>query len=238
MRGSRDFKSREEYAEFIKNIFFQLNSGRQSRLQEEIKVLKELPDRKLEDRQEIKVKVGPSSTINIKHNTYSVHSRLRGEWIKVYIYADHLEIRYGQQKREEIPRLKGEKKHFIQYRHIIDQLIRKPGAFDNYRYKEDLFPSSFFRIAYDCLQEKHRGKKGDKEYLKILNLAAKENEDAVERGIKKILAQEKEISFESIEKEIGNKEKPAVLRDINVTEPDIKSYDDLLHERKEELVYA
>ena len=41
---------------------------------------------------------------------------------------------------------------FLVIKHIIDWLVCKLGAFENYRYKEDLYPSSWFRIAYDWLR--------------------------------------------------------------------------------------
>jgi hypothetical protein len=31
--------------------------------------------------------------------------------------------------------------------------VRKPGAFENYRYREELFPTSRFRMAWDELRE-------------------------------------------------------------------------------------
>ena len=40
------------------------------------------------------------------------------------------------------------------YRYTIDWLARKPGAFANYRYRDHLFPSSRFRMAYDPLKER------------------------------------------------------------------------------------
>ena len=40
------------------------------------------------------------------------------------------------------PWLRGRSKHAINYRHIIDWLVRKPGAFANYVYREELFPTS------------------------------------------------------------------------------------------------
>jgi hypothetical protein len=43
---------------------------------------------------------------------------------------------------------------YIQYRYIIDWLLRKPGAFDNYRYRENLFPISYYRMAYDFLKNR------------------------------------------------------------------------------------
>ena len=42
----------------------------------------------------------------------------------------------------------------MDYRHIIDWLVRKPGAFENYRYRDELFPTSRFRMAFDELKEK------------------------------------------------------------------------------------
>jgi hypothetical protein len=89
-----------------------------------------------------------------------------------------LEIWHGQSHIENIPRLRGSGNHHIQYRHIIDWLVRKSGAFENYRYRSDLFPTSRFRMAYDELKRHHTVLKAGKEYLLILRLAAKENESA------------------------------------------------------------
>jgi hypothetical protein len=66
---------------------------------------------------------------------------------------------------EDLPRLRGRGKHRIDYRHIIEWLVRKPGAFESYRYQEDLFPTSRFRMAYDALQETMPSR-SSKEYLR------------------------------------------------------------------------
>ncbi|MBA7710461.1 hypothetical protein ES703_119404 [subsurface metagenome] len=80
--------------------------------------------------------------VRVLHNSYSVHSRLVKEQVDVRIYADYLEVWYAQKVVQTLPRLRGENKHRVDYRHIIDQLVRKPGAFENYRYKDQLFPTS------------------------------------------------------------------------------------------------
>jgi hypothetical protein len=85
--------------------------------------------------------------IQVLSNTYSVHSRLIGEKVNVRVYADHLEVWFAQRRVDQFSRLRGRGKHQVNYRHIIDWLVRKPGAFENYRYREDLFPTSHFRIA-------------------------------------------------------------------------------------------
>ena len=88
---------------------------------------------------------------------------------------------YAQKLRHAMPRLRGRGKHRIDYRHVIDWLVRKPGAFADYRYREEMFPSSHFRMAYDelCRQQPERAAK---EYLRILHLAARESETGVDGG--------------------------------------------------------
>ena len=153
LRGSCDFSSRQDYAAFLSKLFTQLNAGRRDRFKEELKVLRRLPPKRLESFKRLQVRVGPSSTIRVNHNVYSVDSRLIGEKIDVRLHVEHLEVWYAQQRIETIPRLRGEGKDRIQYRHIIDWLVRKPGAFENYRYRDALFPTHRFRMAYDWLRK-------------------------------------------------------------------------------------
>ena len=83
-------------------------------------------------------------------------SRLIGEVVEVRIYAERIEVWYGQKQIHRLPRLSGHGKYYINYRYIIDSLVRKPGAFENYRYREELFPTSYFRMAYDLLRKQDR----------------------------------------------------------------------------------
>ncbi len=103
--------------------------------------------RRLEACKRDKVRVDTSSTIRVEGNVYSVNSRLIGEWVEARLYAERVEVWYAQKQVEQLPRLRGRGKHKIAYRHIIDWLVRKPGAFADYRYRADLFPSSRFRLA-------------------------------------------------------------------------------------------
>ena len=116
-----------------------------------------LPPGRLESYKRARVRVRPGSVIHVDRNIYSVHSRLIGEKVDVRLYAEHLEVWYAGRVVEQIPRLRGQGKHFINYRHVIDSLVRKPGAFENYKYREDMFPTSRFRMAYDALRETHAG---------------------------------------------------------------------------------
>ena len=135
LRGSRDFADRDEYERFLRSIFTQRNSGRSEWVKIEKETLRPLPEKKLDSFKELEKSVTRNSTVNVDNNVYSVASQLIGEHVKVRVYAEYLEVRYAQRLVEQIPRLRGEGKHRIQYRHIIDSLLRKPGAFENYKYK-------------------------------------------------------------------------------------------------------
>jgi len=233
LRGSGDFSTRQEYAVFLRKLFAQLNAGRADRFKEEVRVLRRLPARRLDSCKRLWVRVGPSSTIRANHNVYSVDSRLIGEKIEVRLYAERLEVWYAQQCIETMPRLRGEGKHRIQYRHMIDWLVRKPGAFDNYRYREELFPTHRFRMAYDWLRGRHPSRAA-KEYLEILHLAARENEAAVDDALRMLIDKELPIRIEAVERIVGSEGQISSPAQMVIAEVDLAAYDALLS-RKEVL---
>lgn len=228
LRGSPNFESRQTYQRFLEKLFRQLNANRAGRFSEEINVLRRLPHNRLESCKHLSVKVGKGSTIRVNHNVYSVNSRLIGEWVKVRLYAEYLEVWFAQRCIEKIPRLRGEGKHAIQYRHIIDWLVRKPGAFENYRYRSDLFPTHRFRIAYDSLK-RQIPQRASKEYLKILHLAARENETAVDKAIAHLIDQYKNINFESVKSIVADKLRLDDPKDVFIQAVDLRAYDRLLN---------
>ena len=57
--------------------------------------------------------------------------------VEARVHPDTVEIWYGDRKVEALPRLRGRSKHRVDYRHIIDWLVRKPGAFEKYRYRSE-----------------------------------------------------------------------------------------------------
>ncbi len=228
LRNSRDFANRKDYELFLERLFVQLNVNRHDRFKEEQAVLRSLPVKQLPSCTKLMVGVGPSSTIRVKHNVYSVHSRLIREKVTVRLYAEHLEIWHGQSHIENIPRLRGSGNHHIQYRHIIDWLVRKPGAFENYRYRSDLFPTSRFRMAYDELKQQHADSKASKNYLQILKLAAKENESAVDEVLRFLFDQNKPISVESVKRFVLSDQKLAPATDVTIPAVVLDIYDCLL----------
>jgi len=228
LRGSRDFDSRESYEAFLRKLFDQLNAGRTERLQEELAHLKRLPLRKFDACRRQKVSVGQNSTINVMQNVYSVHSRLIGRTVCVYVYGDHIEVWNGRSQVERLPRLRGKGHHEINYRHIIDWLVRKPGAFERYLYRDALFPSSRFRMAYDLLEALYPGR-GHKEYLKILELAAKENEASVEAALHRLMNRDGELlSFDAVKRLVQSRGPSRPIQEVQVRQVQLSDYDVLL----------
>lgn len=66
-------------------------------------------------------------------------------------YSNVLEVYYGDRLIETMPRLRGDKDVRVDYRHVIWSLVRQPGAFARYRFREELFSSLTFRLADDAL---------------------------------------------------------------------------------------
>jgi hypothetical protein len=177
------------------------------------------------------VKVDSGSLIHVERNSYSVNSRLIGARVEARSYLDHVEVWYGQRKVEDLPRLRGRSKHRVDYRHIIEWLMRKPGAFENYRYREDLFPTSRFRMAYDALRETTPGR-SSKEYLKILKLAAEVGEVQVDEALRGLLDGKAEvvITVESIGELLAKLDLIAPVTMVEVAPVDLASFDELCTE--------
>src|SRR5215218_2571818 len=126
------------------------------------------------------------STIRVAHRTYSVPAQLMGHTVEARVHPNVVEVRYRDQIVQTMPRLRKEDEHRIDYRHVIGWLVRKPGAFARYRYREDLYPSIPFRRAHDALVRTH-GERADVEYLRILHLAATAGEARVAEVLAAVL---------------------------------------------------
>lgn len=167
LRGSRDFASREEYGEFVRALVSRRNASRAEKFSQEQARLRALPERRLETLERQRVRVGQGSTIQVKKNTYSVPARLMGEWVEARIGAERIEVWYAGSLVQTMGRLRGQANHRIDYRHVIDWLVRKPGAFARYVYREDLYPTVTFRRAYDVLQAQQPGR-AERVYVQVL----------------------------------------------------------------------
>jgi hypothetical protein len=229
LRGSRDFQSREDYEAFIEEVLARGNRSRSKRVAEEIAAMRPLSADKLPEFTEEDVHVSEWSTIRVKHCSYSVPSRLIGSWVRVHVYEDKIDVRYADKSQLVVERLRGRNQHRINYRHMIWSLVQKPGAFERYVYREEMFPSVIFRRAYDAIQTPHRGVKGDLEYLRILHLAASTAETDVEHALTMLLAEGKQPTKEAVLSMTGSAT-PIDVPELAPGTVDLKVYDVLLEE--------
>ena len=179
LRGSREFEDIEAYEGFLFQVMDKRNKHRQERLVEEIAVMKPLKATPLANSIKRKVRVSSGSLIRVLKKTYSVPTSLIGKEVTVYIHEWSLDVYYAGQLVDTLPRLIGQKSHRVNYRHLIDTLLRKPGGFRRYRYREDLFPRLIFRRAWEQLNQWHSPRRADMVYLRILRLAARTYESEV-----------------------------------------------------------
>ena len=230
LRGSNDFETTQAYMRFVNQQVGLRNAGRSKRFAQEQQVMKQLHVRRLDAFTQQTVRVSRGSLIRVQNNTYSVHSRLIGEQVEVRIFADSIEVWYAQKKMETLARLRGNGKHQVNYRHVIDWLVRKPGAFKDYRYQADLFPSSSFRMVFDALNEQHAEHIATKLYLQILHLASRESETNVQWALQRWLDGELALDVDAIKAAvfaIGDAPAPAAGK-IQIDSVDLSSFDALL----------
>jgi len=226
LRGSRDFGCVEAYEMFLCEILDSANRLRQERLTEELTAMPELRVDRLPEFNESDARVTRWSTIALERNTYSVPSRLIGEKVKVRCYEDRIDVSYHGVHQMEAPRLSGRSKHRINYRHIIGWLVRKPGAFRDYRYREDLFPTLNFRLAYDRLRESCSERRADIEYLRILKHAARTMECEVDAILADLCARCIVPRWDKV-LELVPERRPTVP-DVAIPPVDLSGYDRLL----------
>lgn len=226
VRGNRGFDTVEEYEAWVQTVARKANALRVKRISEEVEAMKVLAVNRLPEYREEQVLVTGWSTIRVKDNTYSVPSRLVGEHVRVRVYESKLEVLHGGQPQLVVDRLKGRNGHCINYRHIIWSLVQKPGAFAQYRYRDDLFPSLIFRKTYDALSSELPSRKADLEYLRVLHLAASTMESQVEAALEQLITAGGLRSVDQV-KALVAPEQPSIP-EMPTPEVDLRAYDGLL----------
>ena len=224
--GNRDFGTLSEYGAFLQAIADERNASRKNALDQELERMRLLPVRRMDAFRELDVTVARSSVVRILHNAYSVSSRLIGHRLRARIYADEIELYYRGHVVERLERVRGNDNYKIDYRHIVNSLVRKPGAFQRFVYREAMFPSLTFRKAYDSLAE-NSSKWADLEYLRILHLAARTLESRVEAAIKQLLEGGQVPEYEAVHSIMDIAEEITWPK-VQIQQPDLSVYDELI----------
>ncbi len=171
-------------------------------------------------------KVRRWSTIQVAGRSYSVPSRLINKEVQIRLYSDHLEVYYKGHFVERMARVRGDGEVNVNYRHVIGSMVRKPGAFARYRFREQLFPSMHFRLAYDVLSQ-WRGERADVEYVRVLHLAATTMEANVDSALSLLLETSQPFDYAEV-RDLAEPKPPEVPALVMTRKPDLKIYDGLL----------
>lgn len=225
IRGNCDFTSELNYLEFVEALVAGQNRDVAEQLAVERIALHALPSAPVPGYTIVPSKVRKWSTVRIGRKTYSVPSRLIGHDIEARQYPNLVEVYYQGDLVLSMPRLHGEDAHAIDYRHVIWSLVHKPGAFERYRYREDLFPSLTFRRAYDSLVAR-RGDRANVEYVRILHLAASTMESVVEAALVRLLGDDVPFDYAAVKALCAPVATAFPL--IAIGAPDLSVYDGLL----------
>ena len=226
LRGSTDFASVALYMQLVEKVRGRLNGAKDAeRLALERKSLLPLPGARLPEYTSYKATVRQWSTIHVVKRAYSVPSRLIGTEVDVRVYPDILEVYFRDRLTATMPRMRGDRQHQVDYRHVIWSLVRKPGAFARYRFREELFPSLVFRRAYDALVAT-RGERADVEYVRILHLAASTMQSSVEDVLEALLASGKPFDFMTVKARAAPEKSPVPI--VRIPPPEPAAYDRLL----------
>ena len=226
LRGSRDFESRLAYRAWLAQAMRRRNALREPRLSQERDALLPLPATRLPSYTEISARVGQGSTVSVRGHPYSVPSRLRGERVTVRVHETRVEVLLGAVVEIDVERIQGKGGHGIQYRHVIAGLVRKPGAFRRYRYRDALFPTQTFRLAYERLRADLSEWAADVEYLRIVHLAATTMQCDVEAALLGLLAAGTRPSLDLVRARVAPPPPPAPFLEAPVV--NLKGYDALI----------
>ena len=231
LRGSNDFSTIEEYQAFITQQVMRHNRNNQDLVKEERLHLKPLPLRRSADYDELTVRVSRSSTINVKHVVYSVPSRLVGQLLRVRLWDDRLSRYVGSSEVMSCPRVRPEKgktrARRIDFRHVIDSLAKKPGAFCHATLRNDILPDDELRRLWRRLCNHLESDMAGRLMVHALKLAAGYDDiSVVAKGMEQMLNPPGNVDLHRLMRFLGIKEK--ALPVVNVKQHNLSSYEQLL----------
>lgn len=153
LRGHNDFESVADYQRWLDEAVTGRHNARLGpALAVEREQLRALPLERARDWSEVLVRVTTSSTISVRCILYTVPSRLIGERLRVRLYDDRLVGYVGTEQAVSLPRvypLPGKRRaRYVDYRHIVESLVKKPGAFRSSVLRDELLPTGAYRRAW------------------------------------------------------------------------------------------
>jgi len=236
-RGHRDFETREAWQGFIDEAVARRNQSRAAHLEREKVCLRPLPPLPLPEFDETTTYINKYGLARVGKHAYSVPEVCAGETLRVRIYETRVEFHHDQRMLIAHERMTGDRGVRIEWRHLLPELLRKPGAFARYRHRLHFFPGEVWRRAHDTLSKTLSEKRLNIEYLNLLALALEHEQQPVEELLGRLL-KESRLSLDSARRELGITTTIRAVSEVSeectrqVQEPalqaELRSYDSLI----------
>jgi len=230
LRGTRDFENRATYDAFVETIVQRMNSRISKQLEVERSMLRPLPARRTAEFAELSARVSKYGIFTIKGVQYSAPSRLIGHRLVVRQYAERIECWLGGQRVLECRRAthRDGQRHprCIDYRHLIEGLKRKPGAFARWVLRDAVFPRAVYRQTWEKLAAALPEREACKTIVGLLVLAADGHEAELAAELEQLGARNELPDLDALKARLSPR--TSVIPAVKVTLPQLTSYDMLL----------
>jgi hypothetical protein len=230
LRGTNDFDNRTAYATFVEKIVQRMNARVETRMVVERAALHPLPTRRTAEFDEMSARVSKYGIFTIKGAQYSAPSRLIGHRLSVRQYADRIECWFGGERVLECPRAmyrKGERHpRQIDYRHLIEGLKRKPGAFARSVLRDAMFPRRVYQQAWEQLSSALSEREACKTIVGLLALAADGHEAELAAELEQSLARNQLPDINALRERLAPR--ATIIPSVAIILPTLASYDGLI----------
>ncbi|MEP7162131.1 MAG: hypothetical protein ABI746_13690 [Dermatophilaceae bacterium] len=231
LRGSRDFAGRAAYEAFLADVLRSRNALRHEGIATEVAAMRPLDKAPLGSTREFRPRVSREGMVRILENVYTVPSGLVGRIVVAYVDEWSVSIYVGGRLIQRGHRLVGRKRADVNYRHVLPTLLRKPGGFRHYRYREYLFPTAAFRRAWEVLDARMSPRRADLAYLRVLKLAADGLETDVHHALE-LLIEDGGAWDDAAVESLVRQAPPATMPVLTMPSVDLQPYDALLSEQE------
>ena len=212
--------------EYVWSFCKERNNTAQIKPRFEQEGLQSLPSQRFKPFRTTVVKISRYSLFNLDRtgHQYSVPSQYIGLSLEARVYYDRIEVVQADQVVAQHKRLHGRCGHVsIQLEHVIDGLIRKPGAMKDWKHRDVLFDRPAWRRFYELQKSQGRS---DKEFLSCLRLIKQHGRSLVTLAMELAAEGQADLSSTALENLITNRLDN--IYDIKPIKTDLTVYDDLM----------
>lgn len=237
LRGSNDFADVATYQRFIQDVVHQHNCRNAKAVTIERQLLQPLPAVKTVDYRLVQAVVTSSSTIDVCRVTYTVPSQLQGQTLQVRLYDDRLACYLGSIHVVTLGRVyarhRTQRARVIDYKHIIDSLVKKPQAFRYSKLRDDILPTTDYKAIWQHVNEVMEAKAACRFIVGLLHLAAKANcELALAQQVISQIKANKTLSLSQLQSQF-NVNEVQLAPDVTVEQHALTQYNQFIHGQQE-----